>query len=49
MKAEVRGGTVGLFLDGRGRPLDIPQDHSRSKKMIDNWVNAADLYTNGQE
>ncbi|MDP6396660.1 MAG: glutamate mutase L [Candidatus Marinimicrobia bacterium] len=49
VKAEVRGGTVGLFLDGRGRPLDIPQDHSRSKKMIDNWVNAADLYTNGQE
>jgi len=48
VQAEVRGGTVGLFLDGRGRPLDIPQDHSRSKKMIDNWVNAADLYTNGQ-
>ncbi len=47
--AEVRGGTVGLFLDGRGRPLDIPQDHSISSKMMDTWVNAVDLYPNGQK
>ena len=49
VQAEVRGGTVGLFLDGRGRPLDVPKDHNRSKKMIDNWVNAVDLYPNGEE
>jgi len=46
--AVVRGGTVGLFLDGRGRPLDIPQDHNISSKMMDTWVNAVDLYPNGQ-
>ena len=49
LQAEVRGGTVGLFLDGRGRPLDVPKDHNRSKIMIDNWVNAVDLYPNGEE
>ncbi len=48
VQAEVRGGTVGLFLDGRGRPLDVPQDHNRSKPMIDNWVKAVDLYPNGK-
>ncbi len=48
VQAEVLGGTVGLFLDGRGRPLDVPQDHNRSKPMIDNWVKAVDLYPNGK-
>ncbi len=41
---QVRGGTVGLILDGRGRPLKLPQDHSQCKSMISRWVKDMDLY-----
>lgn len=46
VEAEVKGGTVGLFLDGRGRPFDIPKDHNQSRKMMENWITAVDLYHN---
>ncbi|HEB60537.1 MAG TPA: methylaspartate mutase, partial [Phycisphaeraceae bacterium] len=41
---EVRGGTVGLILDARGRELILPEDRSTCKKMIEKWVEALDLY-----
>ena len=39
----VRGGTVGLILDGRGRPLDIPAQ-GRDRSVLEKWVSALDLY-----
>jgi hypothetical protein len=41
---EVRGGTVGLILDGRGRPLVLPEDRPTCKRTIDRWTSALDLY-----
>lgn len=41
---EVRGGTVGLILDARGRELILPEDRSTCKKMIEKWVESLDLY-----
>jgi uncharacterized protein (TIGR01319 family) len=41
---QVRGGTVGLILDGRGRPLELPEDHSQCKRVISQWVKDMDLY-----
>jgi len=45
---EVRGGTVGLILDGRGRPLEIPDDHAAFKNTMRSWVKAMSLYSQGQ-
>ena len=40
----IKGGTVGLILDGRGRPLDISNDQTNHKSILNNWVNNLDLY-----
>ena len=41
---KVQGGTVGLILDGRGRPLVLPEDVKASQALIDMWVKAINLY-----
>ncbi|MEX0702639.1 MAG: glutamate mutase L [Planctomycetales bacterium] len=41
---EVRGGTVGLILDARGRPLELPQDDAARLAAVKNWIAALDLY-----
>lgn len=40
----VRGGTVGLILDARGRPLEVPIDRTASRPLILEWVQAMNLY-----
>lgn len=42
LEVEVQGGAVGLVLDGRGRPLTIPED--RRQQFIKQWVTALDAY-----
>jgi len=41
---EVKGGTVGLVLDGRGREMRLPDDREARKAAIGRWVAALDLY-----
>jgi hypothetical protein len=41
---EVRGGTVGLILDARGRPLALPPSREVSRPLMEGWVTALDLY-----
>jgi hypothetical protein len=41
---EVRGGVVGLLLDGRGRPLQLPSDNQARLKALTKWYQAVDLY-----
>jgi uncharacterized protein (TIGR01319 family) len=41
---KVRGGTVGLILDGRGRPLALPDEPARCKSEIARWVDSLALY-----
>jgi uncharacterized protein (TIGR01319 family) len=41
---EVRGGVVGLLLDGRGRPLKLPEDLATRLRALKRWHEAVDLY-----
>ena len=34
----VSGGTVGVAIDGRGRPLVLPEDAGRRKELIKKWL-----------
>ena len=44
VEREVRGGLVGLILDGRGRPLMLPLDRNECRRLVTSWVKALDLY-----
>jgi uncharacterized protein (TIGR01319 family) len=44
VEKEIRGGTVGVILDGRGRPLQLPEEESQRRKLLTTWVHALDLY-----
>jgi len=43
-KGTVKGGVVGLIVDGRGRPIEFPEDDQERKNMIKKWNQAMDLY-----
>src|SRR5690606_20692724 len=38
IKKTVRGGTVGLILDARGRPLTLPDDPTARRNAVKRWV-----------
>lgn len=42
---EVRGGTVGLILDARGRPLSLPAERVACRRVVSEWVKALGLFT----
>jgi hypothetical protein len=44
---DVRGGVVGLLLDGRGRPLRLPPEHDARTKALMRWQDAVALYPTG--
>ena len=46
IEREVRGGTVGLILDARGRPLKLPEDRQAARAQMSSWVKALNLYPN---
>jgi uncharacterized protein (TIGR01319 family) len=41
---DVRGGVVGLLLDGRGRPLRLPDEHEARTSSLMRWQHAVGLY-----
>lgn len=41
---DVQGGVVGLLLDGRGRPLQLPVDEEARVAALTKWFHAVDLY-----
>jgi len=44
VEAQVEGGVVGIILDGRGRPLTLPEDKAtRAAKLVE-WFRALDCY-----
>ena len=43
LNAQVRGGVVGLVLDGRGRPIQMATDRDR-RRQISDWQQALNLY-----
>jgi len=44
VEREVHGGTVGLFLDARGRPLSLPESRQECRQTVTRWVEAMALY-----
>ncbi|PYR51715.1 MAG: methylaspartate mutase [Acidobacteria bacterium] len=44
IEREVRGGTVGLILDARGRPLALPGERVAARGAMDRWIRALELY-----
>jgi uncharacterized protein (TIGR01319 family) len=44
VEREIHGGTVGVILDGRGRPLKLPEQESERRQLLGQWVRALDLY-----
>ena len=44
VEREVRGGTVGLILDARGRPLELPAERSACRTAMQDVVRALSLY-----
>lgn len=40
----VRGGVVGLIIDTRGRPLQLPEDHSTRITALQRWNRALGVY-----
>jgi uncharacterized protein (TIGR01319 family) len=45
IEKEIRGGTVGVILDGRGRPLKLPDDETERRQQLGQWVRALELYS----
>jgi uncharacterized protein (TIGR01319 family) len=43
----VKGGVVGVVLDGRGRPIYVPQDPGERRKLLLSWFKAMDMYPAG--
>jgi uncharacterized protein (TIGR01319 family) len=43
-RARVRGGVVGLILDGRGRPIALPEDAVTRRRDLERWNRALGLY-----
>ncbi|MEE3286060.1 MAG: glutamate mutase L, partial [Planctomycetota bacterium] len=37
IEREIRGGTVGVLLDGRGRPLELPKDRDACREAVVTW------------
>lgn len=45
VQREIKGGTVGVILDGRGRPLKLPDDPQTRRESVTSWIRALDLYS----
>ncbi len=44
LEAKIMGGLGGVILDGRGRPLQLPQDDSTRRSILREWFKALTLY-----
>jgi uncharacterized protein (TIGR01319 family) len=44
VETTAKGGEVGLVLDGRGRPLAIPEDGAERVRRLTSWMAALDVY-----
>ena len=44
IQQEIFGGTVGIILDGRGRPLLLPEDTNLQRQNLKQWILALDVY-----
>ncbi len=45
VETEVHGGTVGIIVDGRGRPLKLPADRAARQRQMNDWLRALQVYS----
>jgi uncharacterized protein (TIGR01319 family) len=45
----VSGGTVGVILDGRGRPLDLPASETERMAKMEEWTRAVRAFPGGEQ
>lgn len=48
MEAVVHGGLVGIILDGRGRPIELPKDPASRVQSLTKWLASMDAYPKGK-
>ena len=44
--SEVEGGEAGIFVDARGRPLDLPKDDRKRRAKLMTWFKDLEMYPN---
>ena len=44
LTATIHGGTSGVILDGRGRPLMLPSDRATCRETVRRWNKAMEMY-----
>jgi hypothetical protein len=44
LSARIRGGLVGLILDGRGRPISLPEDDEARVAALSRWFSSMNAY-----
>ena len=44
LNTTIEGGVVGIILDGRGRPLALPDDLSQRQDKLREWIRSVDMY-----
>jgi len=44
LETEVNGGVVGIIIDARGRPLQLPQDSAKRVSKLQEWASAVEMY-----
>ncbi len=47
LQTAVHGGTVGLVIDCRGRPFQLPDDKNKRMELLNTWFDAMNLYPKG--
>ena len=47
LERAIKGGTVGLILDARGRPLSVPDDVAQCRATVSAWVESLEVYVQG--
>ncbi|HGJ64840.1 TPA: methylaspartate mutase [bacterium] len=47
LETEVAGGVVGIIIDTRGRPLQLPQDSTKRVTKLQEWAEAMNIYPKG--
>ncbi|MGI9013931.1 MAG: glutamate mutase L, partial [Phycisphaerales bacterium] len=43
-ECQIQGGTVGIILDARGRPFQLPDDRATARAMMERWVASLEMY-----
>jgi hypothetical protein len=48
VRKEVSGGTVGLIMDARGRPIRLPENREACRLMMSRWYSSLGLFPEEQ-